>query len=60
MTKNGNDRVRNFGLLKIEEYDTISHRVGASPGEAISVLQTGGIWKPAAAADYSHLILDWN
>jgi len=34
------------------------HRVGASPGEAISVLQTGGIWKPAAAADYSHLILD--
>ena len=49
-----------LGFWIIEEDDTISHRVRASPGEAISVLQTGGIWKPAAAADYSHLILDWN
>jgi len=34
------------------------HRVSASPGEAISVLQTLRVWYPATAPDYSHLILD--
>lgn len=33
-------------------------RVCSSPGKTFSPSQTLGVWQPAAAPDYSHLILD--